>query len=439
MFMPQHYEFTPGRSYILFAKKTDSPALFSQLWMNHTSKSDQGLLLAANDLPLRARSVKEACWLNLLELQVSANAEDVVYALRQLDQMSGDKSSEWFMDLKDFPREDVVELVRPLLATQNAKTLAAAIEVAGSRNPHTSTDAQFWLVTVGKGHLPGFAARDPKVTNLAGRLLWRELTAVADSRAPANLRASAVRALGRSAVPELPTLLQQWARDDQPLIREAALVLLADFPGETSQHLIQNAAADHAAEVRQGAAQAIGFGQFTSLVSLLDKLLKDDSFAVRQAAAMSLLSFSLAASGEVLRQNIRDTEYHTLFVNALAASDAAPYLTNLQGIILKNLEPAHFWGGRIPAVDSWDILFKYLQSRPPEELQSGKLDTSLDALEKLKWYGSSEPRDLYALYLQRGLTRRARAFREQCSRTFTYDINYYFRMVDRSPDTYKRE
>jgi len=31
-YMPQHYEFTPGKSYIVFAKKTDTPGVLRQLW-----------------------------------------------------------------------------------------------------------------------------------------------------------------------------------------------------------------------------------------------------------------------------------------------------------------------------------------------------------------------------------------------------------------------
>ena len=52
---------------------------------------------------------------------------------------------------------------------------------------------------------------------------------------------------------------------------------------------------------------------------------------------------------------------------------------------------------------------------------------------------SSEPRDLYALYLQRGLTDRARAFRAACRKALTYDIDYYFKMVDENPAQYQRQ
>jgi hypothetical protein len=93
----------------------------------------------------------------------------------------------------------------------------------------------------------------------------------------------------------------------------------------------------------------------------------------------------------------------------------------------------------IPEGDSWNILFKYVQSRPPEQFKSGKLDPLLDALEQMKWYSSSEPRDLYALYVQQGLTDRAKTFRQRTKKDVTYDIDYYFKQVDASPQTYKRD
>ena len=171
--------------------------------------------------------------------------------------------------------------------------------------------------------------------------------------------------------------------------------------------MINAASADRAPEVREGAAQAIGYGQLAALAPVLSTLLKDSAPEVSKAAAMSLLSFPMTTVGDILRKNSNDSEYRVLFINALAKGDAAPYLTDLAEIIIKRLEPRRFWGGRIPAADSWDILFGYVGSRPEIELQSNKLKENLNALEKAAWYSSSEPRDLYAFYLRHGLTERA--------------------------------
>jgi hypothetical protein len=434
-FMPQHYEFTPGRCYLVFAAKTGKPGVFRQLWANHTDKEDQGVLrIADNRLPV-GESVRAACWSGLTGLLASGTTDDVVYAIRQLDQMSG---TGWSA-LKDFPRPEVAEAIRPLLASTNREVVLAAIAAASSRNPHTGNEALHWLVTVGKGHLPGIAARDARFDNLSGRLLWRELAAVADGNAPAEVRSAAIRALGRSGVEELHPRLERWCGDPEALVRQAAMVLLSDSREQDALRLIREAAGDPAAEVRQGAAQAIGFAQETTLVPLLGRLLADTAPKVRQAAAMSLLSFDVAVAAEVMREHLRDPEYHSLFVNALAARDPAPYTAELQQIVVGNEQPRQFWGGRIPAADSWDILFRHVQSQPAADLQAGKFDAALQALGNLKWHSSSEPRDLYALYLQRGLTNRAQAFRQQCRRTLSYDIDYYFNQVDRSPNAYTRQ
>jgi hypothetical protein len=69
----------------------------------------------------------------------------------------------------------------------------------------------------------------------------------------------------------------------------------------------------------------------------------------------------------------------------------------LAEIIEQQLQTANWWGGAFPAGDSWRILFDFVKSRPAAELAAGKLDRSLDALERMHWFGSGEPTELYAL------------------------------------------
>ena len=67
---------------------------------------------------------------------------------------------------------------------------------------------------------------------------------------------------------------------------------------------------------------------------------------------------------------------------------------------------------------------------------AGKLDRWLDALERMQWFSSSEPRALYALYLSRGLVARAQQFRDATRKSLPYNIDYYFDMADRDPEKY---
>ena len=57
--------------------------------------------------------------------------------------------------------------------------------------------------------------------------------------------------------------------------------------------------------------------------------------------------------------------------------------------------------------------------------------------------GRDEAREAYVQlgigYLQQGMTERAKSFREKCGKRLTYDIEYFFKMVDENPQTYQRE
>jgi hypothetical protein len=449
MYMPQHYEFTPGRSCILFALKTGTPGVFTQLWKSHTAKPDEGEVLSADDKPVKAGTVKEAFWDDLVQLRASRNAEDLVYALNQLAEMSSGSTDADdviaagrhparapFGGLEDFPRRAVMDLVRPSLTIrEDERVLKAAIEIAASHNPF-SCEPAYWLASVGGGHLPGLGTFDTNCDNVSGRMVWRELAGIADSRAKPEIRASAIYALGRTHVAGVTPYLECWEKDPEPAVRTAAINLLGDVPGDEPRRPIREAAADSSPEVRQAAAQAIGFSQNVALLPGLGTLLKDGEPKVRKAAAMSLLSFPIAESGSVLREHRGDPDYGALYGNALAATDPAPYVSDLGKIIVKPPANPDWWGGMVIDGDAWEILSRYVMSRPVSEIQAGRWDASLDALEKLQWFSSSEPRELYAFYLRSGLTARAKAFREHCEKTFAYDIDYYFKMADQSPGSY---
>lgn len=123
----------------------------------------------------------------------------------------------------------------------------------------------------------------------------------------------------------------------------------------------------------------------------------------------------------------------------MARENPADYLDALARVVELKSEPKNFWGGQIPAFTAWEILFRHLQAQPPETLRSGKLDRYLDAMEKAGNYSSSEPRDIYAFYLQRGLTERAKKFRTAASKAASYDLDYYFKQVDTNPGLYQRQ
>jgi len=442
-YSPQHYRLEAGRTYIILAAATDREGTYRQLWKQHKLQEDQGVLLAADNQPHEGQSIKELYWSELAGHLKSERAVDVTYALRQMDALSGGSEN-----LRDFDREEVLDAIKRLIGHRDAEIARQAIAIMGSHNPYMSADyAPGWLATIGAGHIPGYGEWDRGKEYLGGKLYWKQLAAVADSEAPAATRALAIRALGRAGEPAILPLAIGWTKGREPQVRQAAVVLLADFASEVDPAVIEKLAADKEPAVRIGVAQAIGFGQFKTNLPTLGKLLADADAGVNQAAAMSLLSFSLDDGRKLLEENVRHPQYRPLFVNALAGENPERYLDDLGDVIRRKLEPENWWGGRIPWGVSWDILFRHVQQQEPGVLKSGKLDKVLDTLEYPasgdpkgpSFYSSSEPRDLYALYLQRGLTARAAKFRAACKKTITYDIDYYFKMADENPAAYQRQ
>jgi hypothetical protein len=405
MFQPQFYHFQPGRTYVVFAKKNDAPGVLRQLWMYHKIKEDQGVVRCLDDKPAAGKTVKDVLWRELTTMLPSPRAEDAVYAIGELDWMSGGRGTDGA--LSDFGRIDVLAAVRGLLFHREVKVAQAAIALVGSHNPYLSDERTLhWLATVGSADVPGIGKMDRKMKNLGGELYWKDLVAVADGKAPLSTRAAAIRALGLVREPALREPIERWLGDSDASLRASAALLLADFAGAEARRRLTALADDAAPEVRICAARAIGFSQQVESAHVLAKLLKDAEFTVRQAGAMSLLSFSPRnnAVAAIFRANLDHEDFRPLFLIALAREKPADYLDALAKAVEEKTEPKNFWGGQIPAFTAWEILFRFLQAQSADTLQSGKLDRYLSALEKVGNYSSSEPRDIYALYLQRGLT-----------------------------------
>jgi len=412
-FQPQYYHFETGRTYVVFAKSGGPPGTFRQLWTSHTMKEDQGVLLCADEKPVAAKTVKEALWAELTAMLTSARVSDVTYAIGQLDQMSAGRARH--DGLSDFDRQHVLATVRGFMSSGESKIAQAAITLVGSHNPYMSEERTvFWLATVGSGELPGLVKMDPKMKNLGGELYWKNLIALVDGKAPDETRAMAVRALGLVRKASLWEPIERWVAEPAPAVRASAALLLADFPGPETCRPLTALAADAAPEVRACVARAVGFGQKAEMADVLAKLLVDEEFKVRQAAAMSLLSFSPKneAIAGIFRANIENEEFEPLFLIALARENPSDYLDGLAKAVVEKTEPKDFWGGRVPACTAWQIFFGYLQAQPADEVRSGKFDRYLDAMEKVGHYSSSEGRDIYAFYVQRGMTERAEKFRQ---------------------------
>lgn len=405
-YSPQHYELTPGRTYVVFAR--GSGGVYRPLFNNHTQKEDQGVLRTGDAKPLQGTTATDAIWAELEKMIASARAADAAYAIEQLDEMSG---GGFTPKLHDFDRQRTLAEIRPRVQSNDLVIAEAAIGVFGGDSPfYVETDAPYWLAGAGKGTIAGLSPRKAPATVAADAAI-AELTAVANSGAP-KLRPLAIRALGKTRAITLGAVAE-WNRDANLEVRRASIIVSSQLADHS---FIAKAVTDNDARVRRTAAIAAGFAQDPQLLSQLGKLLGDADPKVREGAAMAVLSFAPDVSAPLMKAQL-SSDYMPLFVNVLARKDPKPYLAQLAIIIEKRLEPKTWWGGRIPAVDSWEILFTYLKARPVAELSKAPLDGILDSLERMKWTSSSEARDLYAFYIRRGLTVRAKQFRDTLKTT----------------------
>jgi HEAT repeat protein len=216
---------------------------------------------------------------------------DVAYAIRELDRMSGGRDR--YDGSQDFDRSNVVKVVRDLMTDSDSKIAQAAITVIGSHNPYLSDErAHLWLATVGAAEAPGFYKLDPRMRNIGGELYWKDLESIATAKHSAETRAIAIRALGLVREPALRHAIDRWLGDPEPVVRAAATVLLADYPGPVMDQQLSILAGDNEPGVRVCVARAIGFSQRYELADLLGRLLADKDAEVRRASSMSLLSLA---------------------------------------------------------------------------------------------------------------------------------------------------
>lgn len=444
-YSPQSYHFEPGKSYLVFAKRNEAGG-FQQIWMSHTGMVDEGVLRCADERPVESSASKRIIWSELTGLLRSKDADEIIYAIRHLDEFSSGGSG-WedgfsgLSALSEFSRVDVLAAVHGLISHPEANVARQAITTLGSHNPCMAEDsAQFWLATVGKVPQPGLAAWNAKMENIGGKLYRDELVALADGKADASIRGLAASALGLVRDPALREPILRWLDDPASEVRSAAVLLVADFPALATRERVDALANDPAKAVRVAVAHVIGFGQYDSLTPVLSKLLTDENADVRKAASMSLLSFSPQEPqiATVFRDNLKNAEFAPLFLLALARDQPGEYLDGLAEVVERQTQPGNGSNGQISAFTAWELLFKYLQARPAQTVVSGRYDRYLDAMEKVGNYSSSEPRDIYAFYVQRGMTERAKRYRQAANKAAAYDLDYYFKQVDASPSTYTR-
>ncbi len=179
-------------------------------------------------------------------------------------------------------------------------------------------------------------------------------------------------------------------------------------------------------------AYAIGFGQYIDDADVLTGLMADSDAQVRQAAALSLLSFSPKDKriAKIFRDNLANKEFRVLFLVGLCQADPAGNLDLLIEETASKADPDNWPGGQIPAFTTSHLLLDYLSAQPAADLQSGKYDKALDALEIWRPNYSVDPSSVYELELQAGLPERAKKFRAAAEKVSPYDLEPGFKRID---------
>lgn len=425
-YSPLAYTLQPNRTYIFFAVDAGN-GVYRQFDKSHTQLEGQGLMLSLDARPHRGKTVTLAVRAELLMLLTSKQKDDVLVGIRGLDALSGGGRS----TLKDLDRKAALAAIQPMIRSKVPEVASAAISVFATDGPYLDDrQAPYWLAGLGSKLILGIGELTLSKSSTAD-LAYPELLATATSHPDNAIRALAIRALGRSPkVPDATVLA--WSKEVDAGVRAAAVLISAE---RTDRSPIKIAASDLTAEIRRTAALAIGFSQDPQLLPLLGGLIHDKDGKVSAAAALALLAFPLAQSKPYLVANTKTT-WKPIFINALASQDPVPYLSLLAEVIEKQLVPNDWWGGSTPAGVSWMLLYTYVKSQPEADLKAGKLDRLLTALEKMRWFSSSEPRNLYALYVLRGMTARAKAFRASIKTAVAFDMTDYFNMADKNPAQY---
>jgi len=415
------YALEVGAAYLLFVDEE-----FALLDAQLPAVDAEGLLRMRPDAS--GPTVNKAVWRSLTDDVASSNAQDATRALGWLDRLS--MSYSW-MPEPDFDRRETVDTAIVALGSESAEVREATLDFLGSGSwVYREQDLVFWLESLNPGSFPRHSVRDLERQNFAA-VHHYEAIASAASRLPAEQKAKAIRCLHRSQRTSLPEL-EGWLTDSEPVVRAGANLLIPDLPPADRHPLLKRASQDADATVRAAAATAMALGQDEQTLPLIELLLEDPEVGVQRSAAQALLAVATGHAHDALERQADHELYGGLFVNSLAETDAVPWRSRLTENVETRYSPAAWWGGFVPHAHSWALLFEDLSKLATTELESAAVAPALHALEHAKFHGSSEPRDLYQLYHDRGMDSHAKAFRAHVDETVGFDMSLYLDRVDAS-------
>ncbi len=427
------YKLEAGRSYLIFATKTDKgirdPFLGGS--SNHpneftpveTTGQSEAITATLDARPIAGLSVKEAHWFELNLLLNDTNSTNQLYAIQRLGKMAGSCGETW-ENSRDFKREDVMNAARPLLTNVNDQVAIAAI---GCFN--VAPECAIQVVAHAEA-----------------------LIETANSTVSASRRAAAMAVLSNTRLPAVQSELRDWLRDPAEEVRAASARLLLDYPGDFSEAALRELAADASAQVRATVAAVIGDGRLDRLLPVLASLYADTAGPVHTNAGNALLKFSPDRVSEMLKGNLDTPGFHEAFVAKLAEADATPWLNELTAILdgrLKEVGPSSPSSSRDAArrvdqpgsrvlvgayAECWEALRRHLIGLPPDRSSSKEVAGYFDLLEQTSRGSRRGAYGLFELYRLKHLGKRASAIRRAYP-----EEKWWFDQFDRDHPELKRK
>jgi hypothetical protein len=391
---PQHYYFRKGRAYLVWADKSGKHG--RQIRDSHNWRVGQGALRCSDEKPV-VGSIKDAVWSELSSRLRNESPFIVEYAIRQLDEMS---SGLW-TGTPDFERAKVLALLAPFLS---------------------SPDGQIALTTI-------------RAVRYEAAQFQEQLLRILQLDDSLSLRAEAMRSLQDVKTPAVQAasmgILRAAPSGSNVHVRYWALIHLGLFPSDATRKVWRDAAKNPGWRERTGVALGIGRAKDVLMLPVLDALLNDANREVRRVAATQLLEFPARDARVWWEKRRKSPDFSPIFT--LAKENPAPYIAELSQIMVEKRQPrVGNWSfdGRNPLAVAWQMLHDYAQKQPRAAFANGSLEAVLKALEADGNWGSSQPVAFYRLMREKGLEKRAAAFRAAREKSANYDIAPQFDNAD---------
>lgn len=469
-YTPQFYDLSLGQSYLIFAINGTNGGDYRQIRESHTSKMDNGVLRTLDDRRCVNVSFKEAHWLELNLLLTNSTPSDALYAIGQLNSMTGfcehnytncpshQAAYRWQKPpAHDWSWGRVAPVLVPQVRHTNNAIAIAAMKLCRRGGCLGTTNDFAPLLVEQAGATRSVARRTTAMSMLRGR--------------PATAFA---------------TLLPAWLTDASEEVRTAATFLLSSLPASEAMPLVRQQAQDAAANVRDAAAQvavatkmpellpvlakdsspgvramaagSIATGKFKELIPELLALMNDPTGVtnklglnpndsgllmnyagpVRTAAAYALLGFPVEQVEAALKANLNDDYFKPAFLARLSATNPVAWMAELGDVVERRLQPCNWGqGGRSDPVfysnPYWECfanLCVALDAQPTAELLAGKFDRHFKALEGGGITGSNTAEQIYGLYLRKGLRDRAAKYKDAFLKQHGSSYAMYFQRVE---------